>query len=48
MVASRNKIDLVTIFDKSGYSPIMYAAYKNYERAVQILIDFVLRKGEAA
>ena len=41
--ATKSKFDIVSIHDKSGYTPLMYAAYKNHERACEILIDFVLR-----
>lgn len=34
----------MTIFDKSGYTPVHYAAYKNNEKAVEILINFVLNE----
>ena len=30
------------IYDKSGYTPIHYAAYKNIDRAVDIIIKFAL------
>ncbi len=30
------------IYDKSGYTPIHYAAYKNIDRAVEIIIKFAL------
>ena len=33
---------MTNIFDKSGYSPLHYAAYKNIDKACQILVDFVL------
>jgi ankyrin repeat protein len=31
----------MAIHDKQGYTPIHYAAYKNMEKAVEILISFV-------
>ena len=27
--ATRNKLDITEVYDKSGYSPIHYASYKN-------------------
>jgi len=42
LIATRDKFNLLNIFDKSGYSPINYAAYKNIEKACEILIEFVL------
>jgi len=29
------------LYNKDGYTPIHYAAYKNLEKAVEILINFV-------
>ena len=43
---SRDKYDLLSLFDKSGYTPMHYAAYKNIEKAVEILIKFVLNEYE--
>ena len=43
---SKDKYDLLTIYDKSGYTPIHYAAYKNIDKAVEILIKFVLSEEE--
>lgn len=40
--ATRDRFNVQSIFDKSGYSPIHYAAYKNIEKAVEILINFAL------
>ena len=45
--ATKDKFDIVAIFDKSGYTPMMYAAYKNHERACEILIDFILQDEES-
>ena len=39
---TKDKFNVVSIYDKSGYSPIHYAAYKNIEKACEILIDFIL------
>ena len=40
--STRNKFDIMQIYDKSGYTPIHYAAYKNIDRAVEIIIKFAL------
>jgi len=40
--STRDKFDIMQIYDKSGYTPIHYAAYKNIDRAVEIIIKFVL------
>ena len=40
--ATKNQFKVTNIFDKSGYSPLHYAAYKNIDKACQILIEFVL------
>ena len=37
---------MANIFDRSGYTPIMYAAYKNHQRACEMLIDFALQDDE--
>ena len=44
--ATRDKFDLMKIYDKSGYTPIHYASYKNIEKACEILIQFVLSDNE--
>ena len=42
LIATRDKIDLMQIYDKSGYTPIHYAAYKNLDKAIEIIIKFAL------
>ena len=42
---TKDKFNVFNIYDKSGYSPIHYAAYKNIEKACEILIEFVLSDG---
>lgn len=39
---TKDKFNVVNIYDNSGYSPIHYAAYKNIEKACDILIHFVI------
>ena len=34
------------MFDKSGYSPLHYAAYKNNETAVENLLSFIHEDGD--
>ena len=46
LFASKEKFDLLKIYDKSGYTPIHYAAYKNIEKACEILIQFVLAEDD--
>jgi len=40
--ATKDRFYITNIFDKSGYSPMHYAAYKNIDKACEILVDFVL------
>ena len=42
--ATKDKFNVVAIYDKSGYSPMHYAAYKNISKACEILVDFILAK----
>ena len=44
--ATRDKVEITTIYDKSGYTPIHYAAYKNIEKAVEIIIRFILSEDD--
>ena len=44
--ATRDKVEITCIYDKSGYTPIHYAAYKNIEKAVEIIIRFILSDDE--
>lgn len=41
LIDTENKYDITEIYDKSGYSPLHFAAYKNSERIAEILMDFV-------
>lgn len=40
--ATKDRFNVVSIYDKSGYTPMHYAAYKNIQKACQILIEFIL------
>ena len=40
--ATKDRFNVANIYDKSGYTPIHYAAYKNIEKACEILISFAL------
>ena len=40
---TKDSIDIMNIHDKSGYSPIHYAAYKNMVKATQVIIEFLLQ-----
>ena len=46
LYSTKDKFDLMKIYDKSGYTPIHYAAYKNIEKACEILVSFVLSEDE--
>ena len=46
LYATKDKFDLMKIYDKSGYTPIHYAAYKNIEKACEILVNFVLAEDD--
>jgi len=43
---TRYSIDVTQIFDKSGYSPLLYAAYKNISKACEIIVEFLLSDEE--
>jgi ankyrin repeat protein len=40
--ATRERFDVTTIFDRTGYSPLHFAAYKNSDKLCEILCEFVL------
>lgn len=40
--ATKDRFNVANIYDKSGYSPMHYAAYKNIAKACEILVEFVL------
>ena len=39
---SKNKIDIRNIYNESGYSPIHYAAYKNFTAVCEVIVEFML------
>lgn len=39
---SRDKFDVMSIYDRTGYSPLHFAAYKNSDRLCEILCEFIL------
>ena len=41
--ATRATINILKMHDKSGYTPIHYAAYRNMYQASKVLIEFVLQ-----
>jgi ankyrin repeat protein len=41
-----DKYDVTRIFDRSGYSPLHFAAYKNSERMCEVLTEFILLLGD--
>lgn len=40
-----DKFDVTRIFDRSGYSPLHFAAFKNFDKLCQVLCEFVLYRG---
>lgn len=36
--------DITLIFDRSGYSPLHYAAFKNYEQCCFVLCQYLLNR----
>lgn len=45
IVDTQGLYDIVKIFDRSGYSPLHFAAYKNSAKISKILCEFVLIRG---
>lgn len=39
---SRGKFDITEIYDRQGYSPLHFAAYKNQEKMCEALCEFLL------
>ena len=37
LIDSETKFDVTEIFDKSGYSPLHFSAYKNSEKMAEVL-----------
>jgi len=48
LVKTASKFKVTQIFDRSGYSPLHYAAYKNADKMCEILINFVLEGSKGA
>lgn len=44
LINTQDDFDITTLYDKSGYSPLHYAAYRNSFESVQVLCDFLLGK----
>ena len=44
--SSRSSVDVTKVFDKSGYTPLLYAAYKNITKACEIIVEFLLSDEE--
>lgn len=45
MYTTKERFNVTLLYDKSGSTPLHYAAYKNIERACEILIEFILSGG---
>jgi hypothetical protein len=43
---TRFSIDVTKVFDKSGYTPLLYGAYKNITKACEIIVEFLLSDEE--
>jgi ankyrin repeat protein len=41
LVDTENRFDVTEIYDKNGYSPLHFAAYKNSFKTAEILCNFV-------
>jgi hypothetical protein len=39
---TQDKYDITKIYDRSGYSPLHFAAYKNSEKICEVLIEFIM------
>ena len=44
---TKDKFDVTQIYDRSGYSPLHFGAYKNSEQICEILCDFVLQRNNS-
>lgn len=41
LIDTESRYDITEIYDKSGYSPLHFAAYKNSEKMAEILMEYV-------
>ena len=41
---TRDRFEITEIYDRTGYSPLHFAAYKNSDRLCEILCEFVLAR----
>jgi ankyrin repeat protein len=39
----KDKVDLTKIYDRSGYSPLHFAAFKNFEKICEVLCEHVIK-----
>jgi ankyrin repeat protein len=42
---THDKYEITKIFDRSGYSPLHFAAYKNSSKICKILCEYILERG---
>ena len=42
---TKDKFDVTNLYDRSGYSPLHFAAYKNSDRLCEILCEFIMFRG---
>lgn len=41
LIETESRFDITEIFDKSGYSPLHFASYKNSEKMAEVLCEYV-------
>jgi len=41
---NRDRMDVTNIYDRSGYSPLHFAAYKNSDKLCEVLCEFILKR----
>ena len=41
LLENAHKFEITEIYDRSGYSPLHFAAYKNSEKMVELICDYV-------
>jgi ankyrin repeat protein len=44
LIDTETKFDVTEIYDRSGYSPLHFAAYKNNEKMAEVLCSYVMIK----
>jgi hypothetical protein len=44
LIDSEARYSILEIYDRSGYSALHFASYKNSEKMVEIIVEFVIIK----